>query len=229
MQRHSSYPRVRPTSTPKIGKADRTRADILNAALEFLWTHRFRDLTVSAVMAPTNAGRSAFYRYFGDLHELMAALLGMLRDEIFTAAIPWTAGTGEPVALLNEALGALVDVGYRQGPFLRAIVDAAATDSRIEGDWQQFLQAFDEATRSRIEADQAQGLIPEFDALPVGISLTRLNAYTLIEAFGQRPRKQKVPVQEALARAWIATLYGSEYVEERASGLNRKPKNPSGS
>ena len=110
----------------------------------------------------------------------------------------------------------------------RAIVDAAATDSRIEGAWQQFLQAFDDAACSRIEADQAQGLIPEFDALPVAFSLTRLNAYTLIEAFGQRPRKQKGPVQEALARAWISTLYGSEYVEERTSGLNRKPTEPSG-
>ena len=219
METRSSYLRVKPAATPKIGKADRTRAAILNAALEFLWTHRFRDLTVASLMASTSAGRSAFYRYFGDLHELMEALLDMLREEIFAAAEPWTAGSGDPVSLLNEAIGALVDIGYRRGPFLRAIVDAAATDSRIEGSWQQFLQAFDDAACFRIESDQAQGLIPEFDALPVAISLTRLNAYMLIDAFGQRPRKQKAPVQKALARVWISTLYNNGSVAERTSKL----------
>ena len=97
----SSHFGVRPTSTPKIGKAERTRTAIINAALEFLWTHRFRDLTVASLMASTSAGRSAFYRYFGDLHELMAALLEMLRDEIVAATVPWHAGIGDPVALLD--------------------------------------------------------------------------------------------------------------------------------
>jgi AcrR family transcriptional regulator len=217
----SSSLNQRRTSTPKIGKADRTRTAILNAALEFLWTHRFRDLTVASLMASTSAGRSAFYRYFGDLHELMEALLDMLQDEIVDATVPWRADTGDPVALLNEALGALVDVGYRRGPFMRAIVDAGATDSRSEGNWQQFLQAFDDINCARIEADQAQGLIPAFDVRPVVISLTRLNAYTLVDAFGQRPRRQKTPVQRALARVWISTLYGNEWVVEGVSQLNR--------
>ena len=110
---------------------------------------------------------------------------------------------------------------YRRGPFLRAIVDAAATDRRFEWDWQQFLQAFDDAACDRIEADQAQGLIPLFDARPVAFSLTRVNAYTLLDAFGERPRQQKAPVQQALARVWISTLYGSEWIERGASTLER--------
>ncbi len=211
---------------PKMGKADRTRVMILNSALEFLWDHRFRDLTVASLMAPTNAGRSAFYRYFGDLHELMRTLLDMLRDEILDSTSIWFADSGDPVLLVDEAIGRLVDIGYRRGPFLRAIVDAAVTDSRIEGDWQQFLKVFDDATCSRIEADQAQGLILQFDAPPVAYSLTRVNAHTLIDAFGQKPRKHKARVQQALARVWISTLYGNEWVAERASTLDRKPTEP---
>ena len=65
---------------PKIGKSERTRAAILDAALEFIWTHPFRDMTVNALMAPTGLSRSAFYQYFNDLHDLMETLLGMLKD-----------------------------------------------------------------------------------------------------------------------------------------------------
>ena len=145
----------------------------------------------------------------------------MFRGEILDAAGPWISGTGDPVSLLNETTGGVVETVYRRGPFLRAIVDAAATDRRFEGDWQQFLQAFDDATCKRMEADQAQGLIPVFDARPVAFSLTRVNAYTLLDAFGQRPRQQKAPVQQALARVWISTLYGSAWVEKGASTLER--------
>jgi AcrR family transcriptional regulator len=204
-----------------VRKSDRTRAAILEAALDFLWSHRFRDLTIASLMDSTSVGRSAFYRYFGGVHELMEALLHMFRDDILNAAEPWISGAGDPVSLLNETVGGVVEAVYRRGPFLRAIVDAAATDRRFEGDWQQFLQAFDDTTCNRIEADQAQGLIPLFDARPVAFSLTRVNAYTLLDAFGQRPRQRKGPVRQALARVWISTLYGSEWIEKGTSTLER--------
>jgi AcrR family transcriptional regulator len=207
--------------TSEVRKSDQTRAAILNAALDFLWSHRFRDLTTASLMASTSVGRTTFYRYFRDLHELMEALLNMFRGDILVAAEPWIAGAGDPVSLLNEAISGVVETVYRRGPFLRAIVDAAATDRRFEGDWQQFLQAFDDATCNRIEADQAQGLIPGFDARPVAVSLTRLNAYTLLDAFGQRPRQRKAPARQALARVWISTLYGSEWTEKETSTLER--------
>ena len=205
----------------KPAKSDRTRAAILDAALKFLWSHPFRDMTVNSLMTPTGAGRSAFYRYFKDLHEVMETLLEMLQDEIFTATQPWIMGTGDPVALMNETFTGLVRVCYGNGPFLRAISDAATGDHRFEQAWLGFLGEFDDAAVDRIEADQAQGLTPEFDARPVSIALTRLNAYTLIEAFGQRPRKKPEPVRDALAQVWISTLYGSKWVGGKPSNLVR--------
>ena len=65
------------------------------------------------------------------------------------------------------------------------------------------------------------GRIPLFDARPVAFSLTRVNAYTLLDAFGQRPRQRKGPVRQALARVWISTLYGSEWIEKGTSTLER--------
>ena len=128
---------------------------------------------------------------------------------------------GDPVALLNETLTGLVRVCYHRGPFLRAISDAATTDTRFAKDWRQFLGGFDEIGRARITADQEQGLIREFDPGPVCISLNRLNASAMIEAFGQRQRSKPEPVRQALSRIWVSTLYGPEWVEQESSNLVR--------
>ena len=218
----SSTPlRVNPQPTLKIEKSARMRAAILNAALEFVWSHPFRDMTVNALMASTGLSRSAFYQYFKDLHEVMETLLGTLEDEIFEVSAPWITGVGDPVALMHETLAGLIHLCHERGPFLRAFTDAAATDERFEEAWRQFLGQFDDVTSARIEADQAQGLIPDFDVRPVAIALTRLNASTIIEAFGQRPRRQPEPVRESLARIWISTLYGSEWLGNESSDLVR--------
>ena len=104
---------------------------------------------------------------------------------------------------------------------MRAVSDAATTDKRLDNAWTQFLAGFDDAASARIEADQKQGLIPEFDARPVAIALNRLDAYALIQAFGQRPRSQPEPVREALVRIWVSSLYGSEWLGKESSNLLR--------
>jgi AcrR family transcriptional regulator len=221
MKSSSTKPCVKPQPVPKVGKAERTRAAILNAALDFVWSHPFRDLTVGQLMSATGLSRAAFYQYFGDLHDLMEALLGLIEGEILAAAEPWFTGTGDPVVLLRESLTGLVEVSYRQGPILRATAEAAPNDKRLEKTWAQFLERFDEAVAARIEADQHQDLIAKFDARPVAVALNRLDAYTLIDAFGRRPRSKREPVLQALERLWISSLYGSEWVGKEKSGLTR--------
>ena len=212
---------VSPQPSARIVKSDRTRAAILNAALDFVWTHPFRDMTVASLMESTGLSRSAFYQYVSDLQEVMETLLTMLQEEIFTAVEPWLAGVGDPVALLNEMLTGLVDVCHARGPFLRGITDAASVDPRLETAWVEFLGGFDDAATARIEADQKQGLIPDFEARPVAFAINRLDAYTLLQAFGQHPRKQPEPVREALTRIWISTLYGAQWMEKQSSDLVR--------
>ena len=213
--------RATPQAVPEIRKSERTRAKILNAALDFLWSNPFRDMTVSTLMDTTGVSRSAFYRYFTDLHDVMTTLLDMVQEEILVTAEPWIAGVGDPVALMHEAMDGLVRVCYERGPFIRAMSDAAATDERFATAWREFLGRFDEAARARIEADQHQGLITGCDAGPVAFALNRLDASTLIDAFGQHPRMEPEPIRDALTRIWISTLYRSDWLTSKSSSLNR--------
>jgi len=80
---------------------------ILDAALEFLWSNPFREMTVRSVMESTNLSRSAFYRHFHDLHLVMESLLLDLEQEILEVAAPWLARTGPPLDLLQESLSGL--------------------------------------------------------------------------------------------------------------------------
>ena len=212
---------MNPQATLKIGKSERTRAAILNSALDFIWTHPFRNMTVNSIMAPVDVGRTAFYEHFRDLHEVMEILLDTLKDEVFDVFGPWFKGVGDPVVLLSESFHSLVDLCYHRGPILRAIGDAAPTDNQLEKSWTQFVGVFNDGVSTRIEADQGQGLIPNFAARPVAIGLNHLNIYTIIDAFGRRPRGEPGPVQETLARIWISTLYGSEWVGKASSNLVR--------
>lgn len=206
---------------PVVIKSERTREAILEAALEFLWTQPFRQMTVNKLMALTKVSRSAFYQYFQDLQELMETLLRMLATEIMTAASPWIMNTGDPVSLTRESLTGLVNVCHERGPFFKAIADAATTDERLEHAWQAFVKQFDDTLTERIRVDQEQGLTDAFDPRPVAHSLNMLDAYTFVSAFGRHPRSKPEPVLKALSRIWISTLYGSQWAESAFSTLKR--------
>ena len=106
-------------TNPTPRKSERTRQAILDAALKFLWTQPYRDLTVGELMSLAGTSRSAFYQYFQDLHDLMETLLRGLEEDIFGVGAPWLQGEGDPIPLLEETLEGLVRVCYQQGPILR--------------------------------------------------------------------------------------------------------------
>ena len=211
------------TSSPAGSSTSGTRDAILQAAREYLWTRPFREMTVRSHMAEMPLSRPAFYQYFPDVHALMETLLESLREEILGVAKPWLLGTGDPVVLLRDTMKGLVKVSYRRGPILRAASDAATSDVRMESAWTGFLHDFDDVVANRIAADQAQELIPTFDARSMAIALNRLDAYTLIDAFGTRPRRSQEPVLEAITRVWISSLYGAKWLNLPDSTLVRKP------
>jgi AcrR family transcriptional regulator len=213
---------VEPEPRPRIGRSERTWAEIVNAAFEFLWSRPFRDMTVNSLMATTSISRSAFYRHFEDVHGLMRALVTRLESEILEGASPWLSDDGDPVALLYESLSAEVHICYRHGPFLKAVSDAAGTNAQLEDEWNGFLDRFDDAVSKRVTADQELGLIESFDPRHVATALNRVDAAMYVRAFGHRPRSRPAPVLDAIARVWISTLYGHQWTRSWTSTLYRK-------
>lgn len=220
--RSTERPVVEPEPIARIGQAERTRAEILDAAFEFLWSRPFRDMTVNSLMAMTSISRSAFYRYFDDVYRLMHALLERLESEILEGASPWLSDDGDPVALLCESLAAEVRICYQHGPFLKAVSDATGTSAELEDEWNGLMDRFDDVVIERIAADQELGLIEVFDPRPIATALNRVDAAMYVWAFGNRPRRKPKPVVDAITRVWISTLYGQQWATSRVSTLYRK-------
>ena len=209
--------RNRPGGKVEPRKSERTRQSILDAALEFLWAHPFRDLTVGELMSLAGTSRSAFYHYFEDLHDLMEILLRGMEEEILAVTSAWFQGEGDPLPLLEESLENMVRVCYQRGPILRAVTDAAPMDERLEKAWTDFKKDFDDAVTNRIKQQQADGLIKSFDARPVAMALNRMDAFLLLHHFGRRPRGNRESVRDAILRVWISTLYGDKALAKSLS------------
>ena len=186
---------------------------------DFLWSRPFRELTITELMESTGVSRSAFYQYFAGLPEVMQALQDMLLGEIFAAVEPWLVDTviRRPGA---RDLAGLVRVCHQEDR-LYAPCPMPRHRRGLRRGLEPVPGEFDDAVAARIEADQAQGLIPDFEARPVAVALNRLDASTLIHAFGQHPRMDPEPVREAISRIWTSTLYGIEWVETGSSNLVR--------
>ncbi|MDB4759872.1 TetR/AcrR family transcriptional regulator [bacterium] len=189
-------------------KADQTEQAIMDAAISFFWNHSFRDLSVKKLMEDTPVSRAAFYQYFVDVYQLMEVLLDYLRQDILTAAGPWLADEGDPVEQLNTSLHGLVHTAYRNGPLLRAISDAAATDARLESSWTNLLLGFDALVANKIQQHQKLKLIGPIDAHSVAVALNRMDAYLFIHHFGRLPRSEPKLVWNAIRAIWLSTLYG---------------------
>ena len=213
---------IKAAPTKVIGRSERMRAEILNAAFRFLWSRPFRDMTVNNLMEQTSVSRPSFYNYFADTHELMESLLAILESDILEGTNPWLSDEGDPVELLHESLAAEVHICYRCGPFLKAVTDAAGTDARVEAGWYGMLDRFDNAVSERVVADQELGLIESFDPQPVATTLNQVNASMYVRAFGQRPRGRPERVLDAISRIWISSLYGQRWVSSRKSTLYRQ-------
>lgn len=203
------------------GKGDKTRLTIVNAALEFLWSHPFREMNVSLLMSKTGIARSAFYQYFDDLYQLMEYMMNRLEQEIMQEASDWFNGHGNPVELLQNSLKRTVNVFYFRGPLISAIADAAATDVRVEQAWQGMIDRFDAAVLRRVQADQELGLIRRFDSKLLVVALNRMDAFTCIWAFGKHPRQEMSPIADVFIQVWVSTLYGDEYLYSEKPPLCR--------
>jgi AcrR family transcriptional regulator len=194
--------------------------------VRFLSERPFRELSVGQLMAGTTLSRPAFYQYFGDLHELMESQLHVIEERIGSLANPWLAGEGDPLATLRESLRGVVEVGAEHGTVLRAISEAAPYDARLERAWSRFMAHWDDAVGARIAAQQADGLVPAFDARAMANALNALNAAVVIQAFGRGPQADPDTVLDTLHRIWLGSLYARTQPPRPARRSRRRPQPP---
>jgi AcrR family transcriptional regulator len=183
-----------------------TRREILAAADRFLRERPFRELSVEVVMAATGLTRTAFYRHFDDVTELVLRLLEELGGELYPVAQRWgaTAGSDYPSPAI-EGLRDIVDFFARNGPLVRAIAQATVTDERIERAYRGALEGFIEITTATLDRLVRLGRLEVRDTAALARALNLMNEAYLLDQFGRGTGDPQVAV-ETLTTVWLGVL-----------------------
>jgi AcrR family transcriptional regulator len=202
---------IRPVSSPAQRARQRqqragTRREIVAAADRFLRERPYRELTIEVVMAQTELTRTAFYRHFDDITDLVLQLLGELGTELAAIAERWGAsagtGSGSPAAA-REALTGLVDFFIRHGPLVRAVAEAAVTDEQIERGYRGSLEALIEITASALDRLAQRGQLQVPDTRAMARALNLMNEAYLLQEFGRPPFGDRDVALATLETVWL--------------------------
>jgi AcrR family transcriptional regulator len=196
-----------------------TRREILAAADSFLRERPYRELSVDVVMAQTGLTRTAFYRHFDDVTDLVLRLLAELGQDLLSVAEQWglTAGPGQP-GNAHAALSDVVDFFVKHGPLVQAIADAAATDEQIERGYRAALDGFVKITIRTLDRLVAAGEITVPDTRALALALNLMNQSYLLQEFGREPFGDPEVALATLETIWLRVAGPTGSMEPARAG-----------
>ena len=138
---------------------ERTRQELISAALDQAVAGSFKDLTVEGVTRAAGVSRSAFYVYFGDKEELLlGALEDLIADHRERLGKCWAEGD-DPRRALEKGLYAVARTYAENSELLGLAFETATYDEEVRELWMALLESVSEATEERIRSLQREGRI----------------------------------------------------------------------
>ena len=193
--------------TRRRAQREHTRQQILEAAEAFLRQHPFRELSLDVVMAATDLTRTAFYRHFDDVTELVLQLLGEVGTELYDVAERWAAGAETDFSsATHEGLRGVVSFFERHGPLVRAVSDAAATDEYVERGYGALLEMFDAMIVRGLDRMVERGELEARDTRALARALNLMNERYLLDVFGREPFGDPEVALETLEFIWLRAV-----------------------
>jgi len=193
-------------TTPKRAAV---QADVLRATEQLLaegasWS----DLGVERIATTAGISRTAFYFYFRDKRELLMRLTEDVNELLYQEADRWFSGRDEAESEIRTALNNVAALYDEHMALLRVIVEVSTYDEEVATFWRSLIGRFVEATRERIEAEQAAGHAPAYPAHPTAFGLVWMCERTLYELEVQDTPFAREEAIEALVRMWVRAVYG---------------------
>lgn len=178
-----------------------TRALIVAGAVTCLRSRRLRDLRVEEVMDAAGPGlsRTLFYRHFDDMIDLVLQVSAEAMSTLLDRQRDLLAGATSLEEGLHIAYDALGETFERQGPLIRAVVDAAAVDRRAEAVFDHVLSTYVDFARTVLELHGLGEAASE-----TARALVRMDMYYLLDCYGVEPRVERSVVIDTLSAVWVA-------------------------
>jgi TetR/AcrR family transcriptional regulator, ethionamide resistance regulator len=199
-----------PTDRPAAPTAKRAaiEASVLRATEELLREGAtYADLNIERIATRAGISRTAFYFYFRDKLDLLKRLTVDVNEELYREADRWFSGEGDGTTEMRAALEKIATLYDDHGALLRAIVEVSTYDQEVGEFWRGLLGRFVDATRERIEAEQAAGRAPEMPAHATAFALVWMSERTLYQLLVQEDPVERDELVEALVGIWMRSVY----------------------
>jgi AcrR family transcriptional regulator len=168
----------------------------------------YSELSIERIATGAGISRTAFYFYFHDKRELLMRLTEEVAELLYAEGDAWWSGEGDGPSELDSALRKVIALYREHGVLLRAVVEAAAVDDAVAGFWRALVGRFVEASRRRIEAEQAAGRIGPMPAEEVAFSLSWMTERSCYQRLVQGADLADARFTAGLVRIWTGALYG---------------------
>lgn len=166
-------------------------------------------LSVERIAKRAGISRTAFYFYFADKRELLMRLATNLSDELYAEADAWWSGAGDGPQQLTAAVGKIAVLYRAHGPLVRAIVELSTYDDLVGPFWHALVSRFVDASAGRIATEIEAGGGPGVASpAATAFALVWMSERTLHQMLVQEAGVSDDELVEALARIWVATVYG---------------------
>ena len=176
--------------------------------LELIAETPLKDLRVEKLAGEAGLSRSGFYFYFRDKHDVLISLTREVVEELYEHADRWWHGSGEPVALIREALAGVTDTYARNRSVLRVVTEVSTYDGEVSQFWRAVVQRFVDATVEHLREELERG------RLRLGVDPDRSAEYLVwmsercLYIFVADGDRRPDLVTEELTSVWVSTLYG---------------------
>jgi AcrR family transcriptional regulator len=162
-------------------------------------------------MEQTGLTRTAFYRHFDDVTELVLKLLEEVGAELYAVAEKWLEGVGEDFAgAAHEGLRGIVEFFVQHGPLVRAVAEAGVLDEEIERAYRGYIEFFIEMTKRGFDQMVAAGKLEVVDTRHLARAMSMLNEHYLLDQFGRAPGGDPDVVLATLETVWTRTLAAAQ-------------------
>ena len=166
----------------------------------------YAELKIEEIATRAGISRTAFYFYFRDKRELLMRLTEDVADALYAEADAWWSG-GDGSEGLERALANVIALYREHGVLLRAVVEASAYDEAVAGFWRALVGRFVEASRRRIEEEQARGAMTGVATEATAFALTWMTERACYERLAQGDDLTD-DFQTGLVHVWVSALYG---------------------
>jgi AcrR family transcriptional regulator len=167
----------------------------------------YSDLNIERIATRAGISRTAFYFYFRDKRELLMRLTADVNEQLYEQADIWFSGTGAPEPEMRKALTNIATLYAEHGVLLRAIVEVSAYDEQVAALWRAMLRRFVDASRRRIEAEQAAGRTGPHQPHATAFALVWMTERTLYQQFVQGKPVAPDDLVDAMVGIWLRSVY----------------------